>query len=233
MRLGGGDSGSSKGNMLERVFESIASARGSAYDQTPNSTVGVENMAIARCIAIDGWGRTQKMANEFLPSKCTAAWLLPRWERVFGLTPLPTATETTRRSAVSAAWLRLVSGNWTQAVVDALSAGLGPLYSSLFLEPPASAVSYWPGGNALTGAPWYSTLCLVSVQLTIPDGYLNPDGSPNARWWAAVGIVATVLDPLLPAWCTFQWYILSITQNPGHTGFYCDEPNADLEILDA
>lgn len=235
-RFGSGAEPGTTGNtpLLKRVFQSISAARGSAYSQSLQSAVGVENMAIARAIAIDGWQRNQKMANEFDPTRCTAAGLMPRWERIFGIVPPYGATEPQRRAALSAAWLRLVTGNWVQAAIDALSTALGPLFVGLTFQTPSTALSYWPGGNALAGFPWFSTLMLVSVQLTIPNGYANPqDGSPNAKWWAATGGVATVLDPLLPAWCTFQFYILSITRNPGHIGFYCDEPNADLEILDS
>lgn len=219
--------------MLRRVFESIAAARGSAYDQTPTSTVGVENMAFARAITIDGYQRNQKLANEFDPRKCTAAGLMPRWERIFGLAPLATDTEPTRRARLAAAWLRLVSGNWVQAVNDALAGALGALFVKLTFLTPSTALTYWPGGATLAGFPWYSTLCNVGVQLTIPVGYSNPDGSPNARWWATTGGVGTALDPMLPAWVTFQWYITSIVQNPGHIGFYLDDPaNLDGEIFD-
>jgi hypothetical protein len=231
LRFGGGE-GNSSAPLLQRVFESIAAQRGDAYDQTVNSTVGVENMAFARAITFDGWLRNQKLANEFQPTKCTAAGLLPRWERIFATPPNPTDTEPVRRARVSAAWLRLISSAAVQSVTDALSAALGPLFVGLVFQTPATAVAYWPGGTQLPGFPWFSTIALINVQLTIPSGYANADGSPNAQWWAATGAVFQILDPMLPAYDDFQWYVNN-PQNPSETGWILDTNELDLEAFDS
>ena len=46
----GGGINNTDAPLLQRVFESIAAQRGSAYDQTLKTSVGVENLAIARAI---------------------------------------------------------------------------------------------------------------------------------------------------------------------------------------
>jgi enoyl-CoA hydratase/carnithine racemase len=53
-RYGGGE-GNSNVPLLQRVYESIAAGRGSAYDQVwpPSTAVGAENMALARAIAVN------------------------------------------------------------------------------------------------------------------------------------------------------------------------------------
>ena len=215
--------------LLQRVFESLAAARGSAYDQTTTSAVGIENMALARAVTFDGHSCVTKMANEFTPQRCTAAGLLPRWELIFGTPPQIGDTEPTRRARVAAAWMRLAQGNWVQAVIDQLSAGLGPLYVGMYFLTPSTAATSWPGGSITPGLPWYSTLLIVSVQLTIPPAYQTPGAGPNAAWWAAASTVGSVLDPLIPAWCTWQFWVVS---SHGGAGFYLDEPDLDLEIFD-
>lgn len=231
-RFGGGIKGLASGkNRIQLVFESISAARGSAYDQTQNTAVGVENLAMARAVALDGYGANERLANELYPPTSTVAGLLPRWETILGQPPLKGDSQRKRQARVGLAWARVGAQNIEAEVISELTAILGPLFVGLTHQAPATATVVWPAGQQVAGFPWYSTIALLNVQLTIPTGYANPDSSPNAAWWDALGPARQALDSMLPAWMTFQFYILSQIRNPGHVGFFLDEPNLDLEIL--
>jgi|SRR5579875_785574 len=146
-RYGSGDGGSGK-TLLQRVFESLASQRGSAYDQTLSSHVGVETMAYARAITFDGYGANQRLANNFLPSRMTAAGTLGRWEKILGLVVQPTDTEPVRRARVAAKLALFGQPNSVQPVVDALKALLGNLFVGVTHFDTSNALIWWPG---LTG----------------------------------------------------------------------------------
>jgi hypothetical protein len=129
--------------LLQRVFESIAAQRGSAYDQTLTTAVGVENLAYARAITYDVHEASRRLANEFIAA--TGAGLLPRWEKIFNVPPAPGDTETVRRARVAAAWLRIGAANPEQAVSDALTAALGSLFVSLEHQDTSNYLSYQAG----------------------------------------------------------------------------------------
>ncbi len=230
-RYGGGE-GNSKEPLLQRVFESLSSQRGTAYDQTLSSVVGVENMALARAITFDGYGCNQRLANNFLPAKMSA--MLPRWERILNVPPLPGDTEPTRRARVAAAFARVGQPNSHQPVADAVIAALGPLFVSFVYQSPAvggTAFSYWsgPGGHVSSTIPWASTVDHVNVQVQAPAGYKNTDGTVNGAFYARIGSMNSVLDDMLPAWITFDWFLVS---SHGGIGFYLDEQNLDVEAFD-
>lgn len=228
-RYGGGEANSSK-PLLQIVFESLAAQRGSAYDQTVSSIVGIELMAQARAITFDGYGTNQRLANQFNPQKMTADGLLPRWERIFNVPPLPGDTEPVRRSRVAAAFARVGMANVHQAIVDALTAVMPALFSGTILyQGPNTATSIWPGAaNNTTTVPWYSTIDHISIQLSVPAAYQGVTGGVNALWWAAVGAGNNALDVLLPAWITWSFFILS---SHGTACFYLDEPDLDLSVF--
>src|SRR5271166_6036405 len=104
-RTGGGD-GTSAAPTLQRVFESIAAARGPLYDQTTGSVVGAENIALARAITFDLYGANRRFANEMNPAYATAAGLLPRWEAILAQPPQPGDTEKVRQIRCAAALAR-------------------------------------------------------------------------------------------------------------------------------
>jgi hypothetical protein len=312
-RYGGGD-GTTNAPHLQRVFESIAAARGKAFDQTLNSAVGAENMALARAIAFDLFGANVRMGNEMLPPRSTAAGMLPRWEKILGAPPFPGDAEATRRARLAKLLLRFGVPNTYQPVIDAVSAVLGPLYVGLTLASPSNANVWWPGlggaaaqittvsGNLVTVAglsnvptdaaaakvvlsncatagnngtfpvhqyvssssvvfvnngapaldngvggtggsptivwtmpnpatPWESTVAHVAVHVdpTAAPGYLNPDGTIAGTFYAKVNQINPILDLMLPADVTFDWYVFS---SHGALGFYLDEQDLDVEAFD-
>lgn len=227
----GGGYGNTDVPILQRVFEAIASQRGSAYDQTINSVVGVENMAIARAITFDGWGANLRLANQFLPSKMTADGLLPRWEKIFNTPTLPGDTEPVRRARVAAAFARLGQPNTHQPVVDALTSALGTIFTgTIVYQGPNTANVLWPGAsNNTSTVPWYSTIDQVAVELTVPAAYTSATGAPTTGWWALVGTAVSILDAMLPSWITWEFFILS---SHGTACFDLDDPaNLDLEVF--
>lgn len=319
-RTGGGE-GTSDAPLLQRVFESLAAARGRAFDQTTQSFVGAENMALARSITFDLYGSNTRFANEMNPSKATVAGLLPRWERILACPPKYGDTETVRQARCAAAIGRFGQGNDSQAVIDSLTLVLGDLFVGLTLFTPANATVWWPayGGSGAGGAgaqvlsvsgnqvtvtslsqvpssapganlvlsncsnpgndgtfpiqsrpdaatvvvinngspsgadygiggtaldptivwtmpnpitPWLSTVAHVDV-LVNPlgaPGYVNPDGTVNGAFYATVQAMNPILDWLLPADTTFDWYVYG---SHGGAGWYLDEPDLDLLIFDA
>jgi hypothetical protein len=230
-RYGGGE-GNSKEPLLQRVFESIAAQRGSAYDQTLSTPVGVENMAYARAITFDGYGCNTRLANNFLPAKMSAT--LSRWEAIFNVPPQPGDTEPTRRARVAAAFALVGQANSHQPVADAVIAALGPLFVSFVYQSPAvggTALSYWggPGGIVSTTIPWASTVDHVDIQVQAPVGYKNPSGTINGAFYSRIGAMVSVLDAMLPSWITYDWFL---TSSHGGIGFYLDEQNLDVEAFD-
>jgi hypothetical protein len=144
-RYGGGE-GNSEEPLVQRIFESLVAQRGSAYTSNPLSIVGAETMAYARAIAFDAWGANQRLANSFIPSRMTAATgMLQRWEKIFGVPPLPGDTELVRRARVAAAWAKIGQTNAIQPVVDALQAAIAPIYVGLVHQSSASGVSFVNG----------------------------------------------------------------------------------------
>ena len=237
MRTGGGENNTDVPR-LQRIYESLCAQHGSAYaqDWPPATPFGIEMMAYARAICFDLFGAAERMANQSSPQGMTADGLLPRWEKIFSLSVLPTDTEPVRRVRVAVAFARLGILNTHQPIVDVLTMALGPIFTgTIQYTSPNLAAQWWPGyvsgpgGLSTPAQPWSSQVCSIDVELTIPAGYLSSvTGGPNAAWWAALGPAVQALDSLLPSWITWSFFILS---SHGTACFYLDEPNLDLEIF--
>lgn len=153
-RYGGGEGINSNVPLLQRVYQSITRARGSAYDQSwpPTTAVGVENLAYARAITFDGWGTNQRLSNECNPGKSTAAGLLPRWERILNCPPNYGDTQPVRQARCAAVFALAGKASVHQAVADAIAAVLGPIFVSLFYTDETNTTAWWPGIAGVTGA---------------------------------------------------------------------------------
>lgn len=313
-RAGGGD-GTGNAPLLQRVFESIAAARGVPYDQTLNSAVGAENLALARAITFDLYGSNTRFTNEMNPTLATVAGLLPRWEKILGCAPMFGDTQPVRQARVAAALARFGQTNASQHVIDVLSACLGGLFVGLTLFTPSNALVWWPAyggsaayvasvsGNLVTvdgltsvptaapganlvlsnitnignlgtfpiksrisstsvvivndaghapdygvggtsgaptvewtmpnpAAPWVSTVAHIDVLVspTGAPGFVTPAGMPNGLFFQAMNRMNPILDALVPADVTFDWYAYS---SLGAIGFVLDDPNnLDVEVMD-
>ncbi len=67
----------------------------------------------------------------------------------------------------------------------------------------------------------------------------KPAGATEAMFYEAAGKVAPALDPLVPAWVTFDWYRaplstpINVVGGPSAGGFYLDdEHNLDNNVFD-
>ena len=167
----GGGVGLGNKPLVQIIYESIAAARGDAYDQSwpPATAVAMENFAIARAIAFDGYGANDRLVNNFFPDSMTAIGLLPRWEAIFDAPPGPGDTEPIRRARIAAAWAKFATGNSIQPVIDAVSGVLGPIFTGVVEFTPANAVAWWPGLSGAVGevsttsAPFATLIGLANV----------------------------------------------------------------------
>lgn len=178
-RTGAGEGINSNVPLVQRIYETIARGRGSAYDQSwpPTTAVGIENFATARAIAFDGWGTNQRLANECNPGKATVTGLLPRWERILNCPPNPGDPQPVRQARCAAALARFGKGSIGQAVVDALTAALGPLFVSVQHFDETNDLVWWPGATG-TGA----TVTAVTGGTATIAGLANiPSAAPGAN----------------------------------------------------
>lgn len=177
--------------LIRRVHESLVGQMGSSYDQTwpPKTPFSVEMFALAKAIALDGYGANQRLANNFIPEKAQLfTGMLQRWEHIFNAPPLPADTQVDRQKRVQACWLRFVQNATDQPVVDALKALLGPLYVGLVKQTIATELAIVGGiGNIVAAgtAPPAITLdgtptiaAIIDVECTTG----GPRGTALFKW---------------------------------------------------
>lgn len=202
---------------LEVLTNSIGAQRGTAYDNTQPSNVYIENLAIARTL-MECWSNNQRMANQFDPFRMTD--FIPRWEKILGLYPNEGDTGNQRRARIVKAFARVTQIGIYQTVYDQLLATLGSnVFVQIVTTSSAQAVVYTPAGWTVglhdpSGlVNFYSTIAHILVEVVQPAGMLDGD------FYQLVGKVNPLLDNLLPAWVTFDWYR---KVHAGGTGFYLD-----------
>lgn len=206
---------------LQRIYEALNAARGTALDTSSSSSVvAVENMAMARVLDA-AWEANERLGNQWDPFRMTDT--LPRWERIMGLVRYPTDTEVVRRARVAAVFARVGLIPTHQTIIDALTAALGSVFVALHTTALADAVIWWPGGSTNPDAPWYSTVAHLYIETQ------KTAGMTEADFYAAVGLIAPILDPFVPAWVTWDWY----RNGPSGLGFYLDDDhNLSNEAFD-
>lgn len=212
-RYGGGTQG------IRVLLDGLNASRGTAYDTSDNGVVYAENEAIAR-VLWNAWEQSRRFANQFDPARMTD--LLPRWEKIFGLTPLDTDSVVARRAAVAERWARIGVVPTRTEIVDRLRAVLGDIYVAYETIAAEDAVMWWPGGTPNPLAPWYSTTARVLVQVR------RPAGMTLGEFWGRLGSINPIFDQLGPTWITWDWYL------EGSTGGFVldDELNLDHERFD-
>ena len=183
-RYGAGEGINSNVPLVQRIYETISRARGSAYDQSwpPTTAVGVENMAFARAIAFDGWGTNQRLSNECNPSKATVGGLLPRWEAILNCPPNYGDTQPMRQARCGARFALFGKASIAQVVLDAITTALGPIFVGIVHFDPVgagaqNALSWWPG---ITGAAAQIT-GISGNQLVLSGLSGIPTAAPGAQ----------------------------------------------------
>ena len=222
---------------IKVVHDSLNAQRGTAYDATNSeTTVWLENHAIARAITFDGWGTNTRLANQRDPLRMTD--MLPRWERIFKIVPSPSASDAARRLVVLRRFERFGKTSNHARLTTALAEQLGDFFVAVEYIPLAVANVNVPDGTYPWGTPnalvpWSSTVAHVLVLLQ------KPTGASEGQFYEEAGKVKPLLDPIMPAWCTISWYRapelgapISIAGGPSMAGFYCDNAhNLDNNIL--
>lgn len=212
-----------------RVLDSLNAQMGTAYDTTQPSNVYLKNMARARAIA-ECWSTNARLANQWDPLRMTD--FVARWEKIYGLYPIPTDTMVDRRARIQAAVLRVAQFPAYQAVVDQLRLTLGTVFvgvvhtgtsaanptvvGGVVTSPsgPANVIS--PAlGNTTAASDWASTIAHIAVQVQQPVGMTDVD------FYIACGKIFPILDSWLPAWVTFDWF-RALHTNATVAGFWLD-----------
>jgi hypothetical protein len=219
---------------LKVIHDGLNAQRGSAYSKDRESTVWVENMAIARAIAAS-WSTAQRLANQSDPARMTD--MLPRWEKILAI-PVPfDATEAERREEVAARFARLGQEVNHAHLLSECERVLGDFFVSVEYIDLADAAIYvpdgsYPWGSVLTGRPWSSTVAHILIQAVIPSGFTTID------YWDRLTALAPVLDSVLPVWATATVYRAPVVGTPHIVGtgplaggWYLDEPNLDILVF--
>lgn len=211
-RVGGGAA-----RLIADLYATAKAGGGSLLNGEPGTETDVENMVIARTIAI-GWRIAQAYAVQGDPRKLSAERRpvtfpdghteeispLERMERIHELTPLPNDTLTQRRFRVymherlqgradSGALWRLfadVFGDWavTWTEYTAADATVGTMF--------------WPGGAntpAYPGSPPTGTLTWANVLLTLFLTVNVPTDTSTAELTRKQALFAELIDLVLPA----------------------------------
>ena len=217
------------------ILESLNKARGTAYDTSWSSTVYLENLVAARAIAA-AWSTNQRLAHVWDPSRMTGT-TIRRWEKILALSAAPSDTEHQRRARIASVFLLAgIIGNHTK-LTQLLSDALGSVFVAVEYVPLGSAVITVPDGSYPFGTPnpsnqWSSTVAHVLVRTQRPATYTENE------YRDAVGLIPLVLDPVISAWATFDYYragpvSVPIVGGPSAAGFYLDDDhNLDFEIFD-
>lgn len=172
---------------VQVILDALNEQLGSAYDVSKDSPVYIRNLAIARMLA-SVWDSNERLGNQFDPLRMTD--FLPRWERIFGIVPSPTATEPERRRVIAARFARIGVAPTHQAIVDALAAALGDIAFTVERTDPDVATMKWP----------------VEMGPTVASGTAPPTvtitGDPNGEQVHVELLTGGVFPSV-----TFQWSI--------------------------
>lgn len=220
--------GASNDSIIEAILESLKASLGTAFKTEEDSVVWIYLNAIAR-IFNDVFEQNRRFSNQWDPNKMTD--FLSRWEKIYGIIPLPTDTFVDRRVKLEYK-MSLVGQSGTQQVIQDLLIAI--LTSDVFVEIStitiAEAVSRVPGGGTIPGGlilgdgDWYSNLSFVPIKVVQPD-YMD-----DFTFYNTVAQIFTYLTDIVPAWVSFDWYRDSLHFG---AGFYLDDdPNLDNEAFD-
>jgi hypothetical protein len=204
------------------ILDGLLAARGDAYTHDVDSVVGIETWAHAREIA-SAWDDLRRIKNEQDPGRCIA-WM-PRWERIYGLRPDPSATPVERRSALSAACLAEGASPRPSTLQDALRAAAPALNPTIINGTSGTAtthikagatiaggitVSAEPSGSQLTWTSSIAYVCVLCVQ---------PSWMDRATYDRQQATLDRLLEKALPATSTFG----TVKDGPSGPGFFCDQ----------
>lgn len=222
--------------LIKVIRDSLNRQRGTAYDTTSTSTVFAENAAAARAIA-GGWRTNSRVSYITDPYRMPPS-VLTRWETIFALSPSPSESVQARRAAVAECFLRFIETPTHQQLVDKLTAKLGSVFVALeYLDASLAVITVpdntYPFGFASTDSPWSSTVAHMLIRTQ------QPAAMTWAQYLDTIALVAPVLEPIIPGWATWDFYLpgttsVNVPLGPSAAGFYLDDPhNLDFEVFDS
>lgn len=221
---------------VQIVLESLNADRGTAFDASDRTlTVYAINMAIARAISA-AWGTNERLGNLWMPYHMSVD-TLERWEQILAINPSPDVTELERREYLATLFSNFGQGATNGRITELLSDALGSAFVAVESISYANAKIYvpdgtYPWGSVSADTPWSSTVAHVLVRLQKPTGWSEFD------FYEAAGKVPLLLEPILPAWATVDWYRAgpissAVSGGPSAGGFYLDDAhNLDNECFD-
>jgi len=222
--------------IAKRIFDALVLARGPAVDAgNPQKIAYYETLAEARAIAA-AWSTNERLGNQRDARRMTS--MLERWEKIYGLRVDAKDTLAERRTRVAVAQARVGQASLSSAVYNEAVLALGEFFYAI--EPTAPTVAQitvpsvsYPWGSVSDGAPWSSTVAHVLIRVQVPTG------RADAELYERVAALADALEPMLPAWATWDWYRapevgapVSVVGGPSAGGFYLDERNLNESVFD-
>lgn len=210
----------------QAILDSLIAQRGTGYTHDPASKVGVELDAYAAALAA-AWDQNRRLALQWDPTRCTD--FLARWERVYGLRPLPRTSDPRRRTALAAKWRLEGESPTATALYDLLHATVPDLSPVIVNTPSWLATTHVQLGASVPGGvfvpaepagsttPWSSSVAHLTIKLT------KPIWMDDATFFALAGTLDNIVDPFLPSTSTWNWLT--------GAGFVLDENNLDVSGL--
>ena len=232
--LGGAD------DHVPLLTRSLQSALGNGLSQEENTFVWLESLVEARQIWCS-WATNRRAGNIWSPLRCPSE-LLPRWETMLYLPRDESDVETVRRARWAHRW-ELFGKEFDWGVLyDEADLALGDNFIQIDTISLANATITVPDGSyPFTGAvvigntsPWSSSVMRFLLRVeALP-------GESDGQFYKKMGDIVVALNPILPAWMSFDWYRapldyapVSAVGGPSAGGFYLDDPrNLDNCVFD-
>jgi hypothetical protein len=217
--------GAEKDTLLEVLLRTLQENLGDGFTVDDGANLTAELVADARALG-DLFNTIQRFANQWDPDRMTD--FLPRWEKIFGLSPAPGATPNARRRAVKLAMQALGQAPTQQRIFDMLTTLLGPALVSLVPGKTTEQIGSIPGGLVIPGGPTLVDGHFCSWVSSIFIHVEKPANQTALEFANAKASCAPALNKALPAWTAWTMYE---NNSDGVRGFKLDEPNLDREAF--
>jgi hypothetical protein len=217
--------GAEKDTLLEVLLRTLQENLGDAFSTEDDAYVTAELICDSRALG-DLFNSIQRFGNQWDPDRMSD--FLPRWEKIFGLSPDPSASKNQRRKAVKLAMQALGQAPTQQRIYDLLSSLLGDALVSVVPGKTTEQIGSIPGGLAIPGGPTLVDGPFCSWVSSIFIHVEQPAGMSTLDYANAKASVAPVLTKALPAWTAWTLYENS---SDDVRGFKFDEPNLDTEAF--
>ena len=191
--FGGGES------TLDVLHEALLDAYAPGWDVSDDTEKAAEAYMQALAVTFI-WVANRRLAHQGQPLKMIE--FLTMWEEATGLRPSAKDRPIDRRRRLAAKLRGLINSTLSD-IEGACRELLGANCIALHPTAPADEIVYWPGQNpGPPGFEWSSNRCVLHVEVT-------KSGLSDEEFDAAMGELDRLLDGMVPAWMTFNWYTSS------------------------